>query len=56
MMGPGNKLIVPAYALHAEGDSLEPITYIVALPEARPMDQFLTLEPPETAPARSAGA
>ena len=49
-MEPGDKLIVPAGVLHAEGDTSEPMTYIVALPEARPMDQFLTLEPPETAP------
>ena len=56
MMQPGDKLIVPAGALHAEGDSPEPMTYIVALPEARPMDKFLTLEPPETAPGNRAGA
>jgi len=49
-MGPGDKLIVPQGVLHAEGDTAEPMTYIVALPEPRPFDQFLTLLPPETAP------
>jgi quercetin dioxygenase-like cupin family protein len=46
----GDKLVVPAGILHAEGDTSEAMTYIVALPEPKPMDQFLTLLPPETAP------
>ncbi len=38
-------------ALHAEGETKTPMVYIVALPEPRPFDQFLRLQPPETAPA-----
>ena len=50
-MGPGEKLVIPAGVLHAEGDTPLRMTYIIALPEPRPLDQFLTLQPPETAPA-----
>lgn len=30
---------------------IAPVTYIVALPEPRPFGEFLTLLPPESAPA-----
>lgn len=49
-MEPGDKLVIPAGVLHAEGDTPAPVTYIVALPEPRPFGEFLTLLPPETAP------
>jgi hypothetical protein len=49
-MEPGDKLVIPAGVLHAEGDTPAPVTYIVALPEPRPFGEFLTLLPPESAP------
>ena len=51
-MEPGDKLVIPAGVLHAEGDTPAPVTYIVALPEPRPFGEFLTLLPPETAPTQ----
>ena len=44
-MEPGDKLVIPAGVLHAEGDTPAPVTYIVALPEPRPFGEFLTLLP-----------
>jgi quercetin dioxygenase-like cupin family protein len=55
-MEPGDKLILPMGALHAEGDTTEPMVYIVALPAPRPFDQFLRLHPPEKAPSTHAAA
>ncbi len=46
VMAPGDKLVIPKGALHAEGETSEPMVYIVALPEPRPFDQFLRLHPP----------
>ena len=47
----GDKLILPEGALHAEGEVTEQMIYIVALPEARPFDEFLRTLPPDD-PAR----
>ena len=47
----GDKLVFPYGALHAEGETTEPMIYIVALPEPRPFDDFLRMHPPGEAPA-----
>lgn len=43
----GDKIVVPARALHAEGASAMAVTYIVAVPEALPPGEFLKLRTPE---------
>ena len=43
----GDKLVLPAGTLHAEGESRERVVFIVALPEAVPFDQFLRMHEPE---------
>ncbi len=47
----GDKLVIPAGTLHAEGESNERVVYLVALPEPRPFDEFLKMYPPDD-PAR----
>lgn len=49
----GDKLVIPAGVLHAEGDTPEPVTYIIALPAPTLFGEFLAVLPPETAPARA---
>ena len=46
-VGPGDKIIVPARTLHAEGEILDRVVYIIALPVALSPDEFLVLRPPE---------
>ncbi len=46
-VGPGDKIVVPARTLHAEGEVLDRVVYIIAIPEAVPPDEFLTIRPPE---------
>ena len=43
----GDKIIVPARALHAEGAVHERVVYIIAVPDAVLPDEFLVLRPPE---------
>jgi len=50
-IGPGDKLVLPRGALHAEGETTETMIYIVALPEPRPFDDFLRMRKPEEPPA-----
>ena len=46
--GVGDKMVLPRGALHAEGETTERMTYVIALPEPRPFNEFLRLHPPET--------
>ena len=43
----GDKITVPAQALHAEGVVKDRVVYILALPEPLESDQFLILRDPE---------
>ncbi len=43
----GDKLVIPAGALHAEGESSERVVYLVALPEPRPFSEFLKMYSPD---------
>jgi hypothetical protein len=43
----GDKIIVPARTLHAEGEVPDRVVYIIAVPEAMLPDEFLVLRPPE---------
>lgn len=43
----GDKIIVPAKTLHAEGAVKDRVVYILALPQPVPGDEFLTMHDPE---------
>lgn len=44
----GDKIVVPAQTLHAEGAVINRVVYILALPQALPPEEFLApLEPDE---------
>ena len=45
-LGPGDKLIIPAGALHAEGQVSERMVYIVGIPEPANLFEKLTLLDP----------
>lgn len=49
-LGPGDKLIIPAGALHAEGQVQDPVTYIVTLQDPVPFLQALRMLDPATYP------
>jgi quercetin dioxygenase-like cupin family protein len=49
-LGPGDKLVIPAGAIHAEGEVLERIVYIVGIPEAANLFDKLTLLDPADSP------
>ena len=49
-LGPGDKLIIPAGAVHAEGEVAERMVYIVGIPVAENLFDKLTLLPPEESP------
>lgn len=49
-LGPGDKLIIPAGALHAEGKVTERMVYIVGIPEAANLFEKLTLLDPKDRP------
>ncbi|MEM7019290.1 MAG: cupin domain-containing protein [Pseudomonadota bacterium] len=51
-LGPGDKLVIPAGALHAEGEVTERMVYIVGIPEAANLFEKLTLLSPETSPLK----
>ena len=50
----GDKLIIPAGALHAEGEVSERMVYIVGIPEAANLFEKLTLLDPKDSPLKSA--
>jgi mannose-6-phosphate isomerase-like protein (cupin superfamily) len=56
-LGPGDKLILPAGAVHAEGEMTERMVWIVGISEpANLMDALLPLHDPATSPLnRSSG-
>jgi len=49
-LGPGDKLVIPAGALHAEGEVTERMVYIVGIPEAANLFDKLTLLDPALSP------
>jgi hypothetical protein len=49
-LGPGDKLIIPAGALHAEGEVTDRIVYIVGIPLAENLFDKLTLLDPRDSP------
>ncbi len=51
-LGPGDKLVIPAGALHAEGEVTERMVYIVGIPEAANLFERLTLLDPATSPTQ----
>jgi quercetin dioxygenase-like cupin family protein len=54
-LGPGDKLVLPAGAIHAEGEVIEKMVYIVGI--SRPenlFDALLPLRNPDTSPLRDA--
>ena len=51
-LGPGDKLIIPAGALHAEGEVTERMVYIVGIPEPANLFERLTLLDPGDSPLR----
>jgi hypothetical protein len=51
----GDKIIVPARTLHAEGEVKDRVVYIIAVPEPMLAEDFLVLRPPEELPS-SGGA
>jgi quercetin dioxygenase-like cupin family protein len=54
-LGPGDKLVLPKGAVHAEGEVTERMVYIVGISEPENLlDALLPLEGPETSPLRNA--
>jgi uncharacterized cupin superfamily protein len=49
-LGVGDKLIIPAGALHAEGAVTDPVTYIVTMRTPRPFLQAFRMLDPDTYP------
>lgn len=49
-LGPGDKLVIPRGAVHAEGEVTERMVYIVGIPVAENLFDCLDLLPPDTAP------
>ena len=52
-LGPGDKLIIPAGALHAEGTVTERMVYIVGISEPANLLEKLKLLSPETSPLQT---
>ena len=51
-LGPGDKLVIPAGAIHAEGEVTERMVYIVGLPVAANLFDKLTLLDPALSPLK----
>lgn len=49
-VGPGDKLVIPAGALHAEGKVTERMVYIVGINRAANLFEALTMHDPDTSP------
>lgn len=49
-LSPGDRLIIPAGALHAEGQVTEPVTYIVTTREPQPFVEALSMLDPSAWP------
>jgi len=54
-LGPGDKLIIPAGAIHAEGEVTERMVYIVGLPVAENLFDKLELLDPAESPLTKGG-
>lgn len=52
-LGPGDKLVIPAGALHAEGHVTERMVYIVGISEPANLLQRLQLLDPDTSPLKN---
>jgi len=50
-IGPGDKLVIPAGALHAEGQVTERMVYIVGINKAANLFEALTMHDPSSRPA-----
>jgi uncharacterized RmlC-like cupin family protein len=46
-IGPGDKIVVPPRTLHAEGEVIDRVVYIIAAPEALGPDEFLKPHAPD---------
>ena len=44
---PGDKLVIPSGALHIEGESDGPVTYVVTIPDTRSHAEAFQLLPPD---------
>lgn len=44
-LAPGDKFLIPAATLHAEGEVIDPVLYIIAFPEPGRLDELLQLHP-----------
>lgn len=44
----GDKVVIPARTLHAEGAVKDRVVYLLALPEPLPPDEFLAMHDPES--------
>jgi hypothetical protein len=55
-LGPGDKLIIPAGALHAEGEVKERMVYIVGISEPANLFEKLKLLDPKESPLQDAAA
>jgi hypothetical protein len=44
-VGPGDKVVIPARALHAEGPVKDKVVYVIAVPAPLPYDEFLKARP-----------
>jgi Cupin domain len=51
-LGPGDKLIIPAGAIHAEGEVTDRMVYIVGIPVAENLFDKLTLLDPADSPLK----
>ena len=49
-LGPGDKLVIPAGAIHAEGEVKERMVYIVGISEAANLFEVLELRNPTESP------
>jgi gentisate 1,2-dioxygenase len=49
-LSPGDKLIIPAGALHAEGRVTDPVTYIVTMRNPQPFTQAFRMLDPQSYP------
>lgn len=50
-VGTGDKLIISAGTLHAEGEIRDRVVYYIGLSEAVPREEFLKLRSPEERPS-----
>ena len=46
-VAPGDKIVIPARTLHAEGVVRDRVVYILGMPEPLESEEFLVLHPPE---------